>query len=36
MSGSCLDPSNWLVCKFSSKYDEILILGPFCPNLGFE
>ena len=24
--------SNWLVCKFSSKSDNILVLGPICPN----
>ena len=36
MSGSYLGPSNWLVGNFSSKFDDILVLGPICPNLGFE
>ena len=36
MPDSCLAPSNWLVYKFSGKSDEILLLEPFCPNLGFE
>ena len=36
MPVSYLGPSNWLVCKFSSKSDNILVLGPICPNLGFE
>ena len=36
VSGSYLGPLNWQVCKFSSKPGKILVLGPICPNLGFE
>ena len=36
MPNSYLEPSNWLVCNFSSKPDKILVLGPIFPNLGFE
>ena len=36
VSGSYLGPFNWQVCKFSSKPGKILVLGPICPNLGFE
>ena len=36
MPNSYLEPSNWLVCNFSSKSDEILVLGPISPNLDFE
>ena len=31
-----LERSDWLVCNFSGKSDEILFLGPIIPNLGFE
>ena len=24
------------MCNFSSKSDEILVLGPICPNISFE
>ena len=29
-------PSNWLVCKFLSKSNEILILGLALPKLDFN
>ena len=31
-----LERSDWLVCNFSGKSEEILFLGPIIPNLDFE
>ena len=36
MPNSYLEPTNWLVCNFSSKSDVILVLGQNCPNLDFN
>ena len=36
MSDLYLLPSNWLAYKLSSKSNKVLLLGPICPNLGFE
>ena len=36
MSDPYSAPSNWLVCTFSSKSDEILIVAPNCLNLNLR
>ena len=36
MSDLYLASANWLVYKFSSISDEILLSGPICPNLCFR